>query len=303
MHERDVVSGMAVFVAVVEGGSLAAAARSTGLTPSAVSKLVSRLERDLGSSLLRRTTRRMSVTDAGQIYYERARAILDELRAVEQEMASQGSAPRGLLRVSAPQLLGQTRVLPILLTFIARHPAISLDLDLTDRSVDMVGERVDIAVRITSEPPPAYVARHVGSLRRVLCASPAYLRTRSDLRSPRDLQDHSCLVLGGPSTTDIWKLGSSERGSGAQSIRVTARVRLSNTLALYEAAKAGLGIADLPRYLVEADLKARRLLPVLSGFEPAERGVFVIYAAGSVLPLRVREASRCLVTELGKVLA
>jgi DNA-binding transcriptional LysR family regulator len=297
MRERDVVSGMAVFVAVVEGGSLAAAARSTGLTPSAVSKLVARLERDFGSALLRRTTRRMSVTDAGRTYYERARAILEDLRSVEEQMASHGSTPRGLLRVSAPQLLGQTRVLPILLAFLDKAPAVSLDLDVTDRRVDMVRERVDIAVRITSEPPSGFVARNVGSVRRVLCASPTYLRGRSAPRVPHDLGEHACLALGGPDTSDVWTFGEA-----AESVRITARVRVNTTLALQEAAKAGLGIADLPRYLVEDDLRARQLIPVLEGFEPLQRGVFVIYSAGSLIPLRAREASKHLVTELRKVL-
>ncbi len=185
---------MAVFVAVVEGGSLAAAARRTGLTASAVSKVVTRLERGFGAPLLRRTTRSMTLTDAGQTFFERARTILEELRLVEQEMASNNAEPRGLLRVSAPLLLGQRRVVPVLLAFMKKMPAISLDLDLTDRVVDMVGERIDVAVRITNEPPPSFVARRVGAVRRVLCASPTYLRSRRTPRAPRDLTEHSCLL-------------------------------------------------------------------------------------------------------------
>src|ERR1041384_3532280 len=153
MSERELVSGMSVFVAVVEGGSLAAAARSTGLTPSAVSKLVTRLEHGFGTRLLRRTTRRMTVTDSGQVFYERARAVLEGLRAVEQEMATTDAAPRGKLRVSASLHFGQVRVLPIVLAFMKRAPALSLELELTDRVVDLVSERVDIAVRVHSQAP------------------------------------------------------------------------------------------------------------------------------------------------------
>ena len=184
VQERDVVSGMAVFVAVVEGGSLAAAARSTGLTPSAVSKLVTRLEDGFGTQLLRRTTRRLTLTDAGQVSFDRSRTTLEDLRAVEQEMASQSHGPRGRLRVTAPQLFGQTTVLPLLLAFLKKAPAVSLDLELTDRSVDLVGERVDIAVRITTDPPSAFVARRVGEIGRVLCATPGYLRAHGTPRGP-----------------------------------------------------------------------------------------------------------------------
>jgi DNA-binding transcriptional LysR family regulator len=296
MQERDVVSGMAVFVAVVEGGSLAAAARRTGLTPSAVSKLITRLEKDFSAPLLRRTTRSLTVTDAGQTFFERARTILDELRAVEQEMASQSSSPRGRLRVTAPQLLGQMAVLPSLLAFLKKTPAVTLDFDLTDRTVDMVAERVDIAVRITSDPPPSFVARRVGVIRRVLCASPAYLRARGTPRAPADLAEHACLRLSGHGNSELWQLGNDKHG--AVSVRVLPRLRASGTLSLYEAAKAGLGIADLPGYLVADDLRARRLVSVLESFEPTPRGVFVIYPAGPLIPVRAREAAVHLIREL-----
>ena len=302
MHERDVVSGMAVFVAVVESGSLAGAARRTGLTPSAVSKLVARLERGFGSPLLRRSTRSMTVTDAGLTYFDRARTILEELRAVEQEMASKNDEPRGLVRASASLLLGQTRVVPILLAFLKKTPAVSLDLELTDRVVDMVGDRIDVAVRITSEPPPSFVARRVGTLRRVLCASPGYLRARRAPKTPRDLAQHACLLLSGAAASDTWHFGSAKAKAPPESVRVKARLRVSNTISLHEAVKAGLGIADLPRYLVEDDLRAGRLLSVLEPFETEERGIFVVYPAGPLLPARVRVLAKHLVHELEKAL-
>src|ERR1041384_782170 len=149
MHERELVAGMAVFVAAVQGGSLTAAARATGLTPSAVSKAVARLEQGFGTPLLRRSTRSMRVTDAGQVFFERARAVLEELRSVDAQMASDRAAPRGRLRISAPLVFGQTRVAPALIGFMKQNPAVSIDLDLTDRFVDLVEERVDVAVRVT----------------------------------------------------------------------------------------------------------------------------------------------------------
>lgn len=287
MSERDVVSGMSVFVAVVEAGSLAGAARRTGLTASAVSKLVSRLEAGFGTALLRRTTRRMTVTDAGLTFYERARGVLSELRAVEQEMASKDPEPRGRLRISASLLLGQVHVLPALLSFLKKAPRVALDLELSDRVVDLVSERIDVAVRITASPPPSFVARRVGSVTNVRCASPAYLKARGVPSSPTELAQHSRLQL-----LD----GAAIEGSGA------ARLRFSTSVAVHEAAKAGLGIADLPGYLVEDDLRARRLTRVLADFEEPARSVYVIYAAGSLLPTRVREVVRHLERELKSVL-
>lgn len=299
MGDRELVSGMSVFVAVVEGGSLASAARSTGLTPSAVSKLVTRLEQGFGTRLLRRTTRRMTVTDSGQVFYERARAVLSELRAVEQEMASSDAAPRGKLRVSASLHFGQVRVVPILLAFMKKTPALELELELTDRVVDLVSERVDIAVRVHSRPPASFVARRVGAVQRVLCASPSYLRGAGTPRTPAELAQHSCLHLLGDAGAEGWSL----RMNGAPvSVRAAPRIRLSNTAAIHEAAKAGLGIADLPDYLVEEDLQARRLALVLPQLRTPPSNVYVIYAPGRLLPTRVREAAGYLEKELKKAL-
>jgi DNA-binding transcriptional LysR family regulator len=300
MHERDLVSGMSVFVAVVETGSLAAAARRTRLTPSAVSKLVARLETRLGAQLLRRTTRSMTVTDAGQTFYERAGAVLAAIRGIEEEVAVGDVEPRGLVRVSASQFFGQGRVAPILVGFQKKFPRVSLDLDLTDRPVDMVGERTDVAVRITAAPPPSFVARRVGSIRRVLCASPAYLKNAPPPRRPGDLDRHSCLLIGGPSASPYWHFASD--GAPRTSARIEPRLRVNSTLALHEAALAGLGIAELPSYLVEADLRARRLVRVLDQFAPTEIGVYVIYPPAALLPARVRALVKYLVPELEKVL-
>lgn len=290
MRERDLVSGMSVFVAVVEGGSLAAAARRSRLTASAVSKLVTRLEAHLGARLIRRTTRRMTVTDAGQRFYARAGAVLSELRAIEDETAGEQAAPRGRVRVSIPQFFGPSRVVPILLAFQASHPDVSLDLELSDRAVDLVGERVDLAIRITNTPPDSFVARKVGVVRRILCASPAYLKQRTTPRSFADLREHDCLVLGGPDAAPSWHHGGEPR------------LRVTSTLVLHEGARAGLGIAELPDYLVADDLRARRLVRILATQAPKELGVHAIYPQAKLLPARVRALVAHVVPALGAAL-
>jgi DNA-binding transcriptional LysR family regulator len=293
---------MTVFVAVVEGGSLAAAARRTGLTPSAVSKLVARLEADFGARLLRRTTRSMSLTDAGHTYFERARRILNDLREVEREIASKSAEPRGVLRVTAPLLLGQTRVLPLLFEFLATMPHVTLDLDLNDRVVDMVAERIDIAVRVTGAPPPLFVARRVGTVRRIFCASREYLAGRDVPRTPGDLAHHACLVLAGHGAPDVWQFGPPRPSGPTQTVRVNPRLLVNNTFSLLDAVRAGLGIAELPEYLVEDDLRSRRLVRLLETFKVDERGAFVVYPGGRLLPARVREAAKHLTRELAKAL-
>jgi DNA-binding transcriptional LysR family regulator len=212
---------------------------------------------------------------------------------VEQEMESKDPEPRGRLRVSASLLLGQVHVLPLLLSFLEKAPRVALDLELSDRAVDLVSERVDVAVRITNGPPPSFVARRVGSVSNVLCASPAYLKAHGAPRSLSDLAQHSCLQL----------LDSAALDSVARGPRVSARLRFSSSVALHEAARAGLGIADLPGYLVEGDLRAHRLTRVLAKHEPPARSVYVIYGAGSLLPTRVREVVRHLERGLKKVLS
>ncbi|HXK18885.1 MAG TPA: LysR family transcriptional regulator, partial [Polyangiaceae bacterium] len=290
MHERDIVSGMSVFVAVVRAGSFTSAAKATGLTPSAVSKTIARLETGFGTQLVSRSTRRMTVTDAGQAFFERSASVLEELRAIEQEMASTSAEPRGRVRLSAPLLFGQALVAPAVFSFMKKAPAVSVDLDLSDRFVDLVEERVDIAVRITSQPPASFVARRAGYIRRSLCASPAYLRGAPKLRKPQDLSQHACLVAPYQSSS-VWEFPGGA-GAAPESVRIEARLRLNSTMALHDAARAGLGIADLPRYLVEEDLRSRRLVAVLQPLETRASSVFVIYGSGSFLPARTRELAK-----------
>jgi DNA-binding transcriptional LysR family regulator len=173
-----------------------------------------------------------------------------------------------------------------------------MELELTDRMVDLVAERVDVAVRLTAEPPPSFVARRVGVVRRVLCASPAYLRTQPAPRTPSDLTQHNCLLLASPVAAETWKFRATPGNAAPITVRVSGRLRASNTLSLHEAAVAGLGIAELPRYLVEPDLKARRLVSVLDAFDTGSREVFVVYASGRLLPARVRSLVEYLVPEL-----
>jgi LysR family transcriptional activator of dmlA len=284
----EVVRGMAAIVAVADHGSLAAAAQALALTPSAVSKLVSRAEARLGARLLQRSTRRVVFTDAGLAYCERARRVLAELDAGERELQERDPVPRGTLTVSAPASYGQVRVVPLVLGFQRRYPEVAVRLDLTDRHVDLLEERVDLAVRVTASPPLALVARKLEDDVRVLCASPAYLAARPAPASPAELVDHVCLALLGGGAIQPWPLRDRRAERAVRDRLARAPLALSTILALREAALGGVGIADLPHVLVADDLAAGRLVGVLDGHLAVSRAVYLLHAPTPFLPAKIR---------------
>jgi DNA-binding transcriptional LysR family regulator len=291
--DRDTFAGMGAFLAAVEEGSFSKAATKLGLTPSGVSKLVTRLEEKLDVRLFHRTTRQMQLTDIGTFYLDRARRIFEDVRALEDEIERSTDAPRGLLRVTAPAVLGHHRVLPAVISFRQAFPDVKVDLLLVDHQVDLVDGRIDVAVRMTASPPLSYVAKKLGDDTRRLCASRDYLARRGRPARPSDLQTHDCLVFITEGTAVPWKLRS-EAGK-PMSVRVCGPLQTNNTLSLREAALAGLGIADLPSYLVAEDLRAGRLEAVLDDFVGSERAVYALHASGRSLPARTREFVKVLV--------
>ena len=291
--DRDTFAGMGAFLAAVEEGSFSRAATKLGLTPSGVSKLVARLEERLDVRLFHRTTRQMQLTDIGSFYLDRVRRIFDDVRALEVELERTTDAPRGTLRVTAPALLGHHRVLPAVIAFRRAFPDVKVDLLFVDDLVDLIEERIDVAVRMTASPPLSYVAKKLGDDTRKLCASRDYLARRGRPARPGDLQKHDCLVFVTEGTPVPWKLRS-EAGKRA-SVRVCGPLQTNSVPSLRDAALAGLGIADLPSYLVADDLRAGRLESVLDEFVAPERAVYALYASGRSLPARSREFVKLLV--------
>jgi DNA-binding transcriptional LysR family regulator len=294
--ERDTFAAMVAFLTTVEEGSFSGAATKMGLTPSGVSKLISRLEERLRVRLFHRTTRQMRLTDVGEVYLERSRRILDDLDALERAMEPTDDVPRGQLRVTAPVVLGHVRVLPAVLAFRAAFPDVKVDFVLTDRVVDLIEEQVDVAVRRTASPPMSYVAKKLGDDVRVVCASPAYLAKRGHPSRPQDLARHDCFAFV-PGAVDApaeaWKLRS-EAGKPI-AVRACGHLRMNNVMSLREAALAGLGIADLPAYLVADDLRAGRLESILDAYVAVDRAFYAVYAPAVPVPARVREIVRLLV--------
>ncbi|WP_146651469.1 LysR family transcriptional regulator [Labilithrix luteola] len=260
-------------VAIADCGSFAAAGARLGLTPSAVSKTVTRVEARLGIRLLQRTTRRVALTDAGEAYVVRGRQLLADFEGLERETSSRDETIRGTLRVSAPAVYGSVKVAPLLTVLASKHPALDVHLTCDDRLVDMVVERIDVGVRILSTLPAEFVARELTEDRRGLYASPAYLRRAGTPRTLDDLASHALVVYsGGPTTV--------RRG------RVVFAT--DNILAAREAARGGLGIAELPEYLARDDAAAVALREVLPGVVPPTRKIYALYLPSRYLPPQVR---------------
>jgi DNA-binding transcriptional LysR family regulator len=300
MESVEVTRTLCLLVAVAEGRSFSAAAKALHLTPSAVSKAVARVEARLGARLVQRTTRRVSLTDLGQIYVERGRAVLAELDRIEREVTARDDAVRGSLRVAAPTIYGALRAAPLVARFQREYPQVDVDLRCNDDVVDLAGDRVDVALRMIAAPPAEVVARRLEPDRRGLYASPVYLERSPRVRDVDDLALHAALhyVRYGARTARSveWQLVA----EGAQRrVRSVAVFSSDSVLAVHEAARVGLGIAELPTYLADRDVKEGVLRELLAGSLPVRRSVFAMYLPSLYLPQR----TRALVAFLEKAIA
>jgi len=277
---------MEVFVRVVEQGGFSAAARACRMTPSAVSKLVARLEARLGVRMVNRSTRRFQLTPEGAAFYERSVAVLADLDEAERE-ASSGAQPSGRLRVNSNVPVGTHLLLPIVPAFLACHPQVSLDIALTDRVVDLLEDRTDVALRSGPLKSSRLVARKLGQTRLMVVASPAYLARVGMPRTPADLANHNCLAFSYARAVNGWPF--TRRGRRAE-VMPQGNTQISDGEALRAVAVAGLGVARLAAFQVRADLDAGRLVPVLEDYDPGEtEDIHAVYVGqGAHLPARVR---------------
>lgn len=281
----DSLDEMAVFAGVAEAGGFTAAAAVLGISKSAVSKRVSRLEDRLGARLLNRTTRRLSLTEVGAAFHERCIRILAEVEEAELAVSNLQAKPRGTLRVNAPMSFGVLHVVPALAGFMSRYPELKVDLVLNDRVVDLIEEGFDVAVRIANLPDSSLVARRLASFRRVVCASPDYLRRHGTPVHPRDLRDHNCLNYTYLLTTGGWRF----RGpSGPLTVSVSGTLEANNGDALCAAALSGIGVCMLPIFIVDKDLLAGRLQAVLRDFEETGLSIQAVFPHARHLSAKVR---------------
>jgi DNA-binding transcriptional LysR family regulator len=263
----DKLSAMATFVRAVDAGSLSGAARSLPSSLTSVSRQISALEEHFGTRLLLRTTRRLALTDEGRILYERAKAILGEVKEIEAALSRDRHQPSGRIRVAAPSLMGRLVIAPLLAEFLRRYPALSVDLLLVDRAVDLVEEDIHLAIRIGRLRDSQLVARKLADLRMIVCAAPAYLAQRGAPQAPGDLAHHDCLVFSDVPSSAEWRFA--DDGKAGRKIRISGRLWMNSLDALATAAKEGAGIVRVPSWQAEADLAAGRLVRLLAEYEPA----------------------------------
>ena len=277
---------MEVFVRVVEQGGFSAAARACRMTPSAVSKLVARLEARLGTRMVNRSTRRFQLTPEGVAFYERSVAVLADLDEAERE-ASAGAQPSGRLRVNANVPVGTHLLLPIVPAFLACHPQVTLDIALTDRVIDLLEDRTDVALRSGPLKNSRLVARKLGQTRLMVVASPAYLARVGTPHTPADLANHNCLAFSYARAVNGWPF--TKRGRRTE-VMPQGNTQISDGEALRVVAVAGLGLARLAEFQVRADLDAGRLVPVLEDYNPGDtEEIHAVYVGqGAHLPARVR---------------
>jgi len=292
----DKLVSMRAFAKVVEHGSFSEAAREMRLSRSAVSKYVIDLEQDLGVRLLKRTTRSASPTENGRLYYERCVAILAEIEEADLAVAQLQAEPRGLLRVNAPMSFGTLHLGGAVAAFMERYPELQIELILSDQQLDTVQEGFDVTIRIADLADSSLVARRIVPARRVLCASPAYLKRRGTPRHPKDLREHACLSYGHLATGMQWKLTGKD---GDHWLQVPWTLCTNNAEVLRDAAVSGRGIALLPTFIASPDLRSGRLKMVLGAYRAPELSVCALYPPTRHLSMKVRVFIDFLVERFG----
>ena len=276
---------LTVFACVVKHSSYANAAEELKLSPSGVSRIVSRLEERLGARLLQRTTRKLSLTEAGAVFHERGAQILVDLADAEAEIQKTALHPRGTLRLSASVFFGRRYLAPLLTQLTTRFPELSFDLSLTNRFVDLVEEGIDLAIRIGALADSRLIARRLCTNRRILVASPAYLAARGVPKHPAELASHACVIFSGWSRAQEWHLIGPE---GPVTVEVAGRIASNNVDMVTDAAKAGLGITVGPTLSVSSALLSGELVPVLSEYRFEPTAVFAVYPSARQLSTKVR---------------
>ena len=285
----DTIAGMRLFTEVVDGGSFSAAARQLGMAPSSVARGIGALEDELGVRLLNRTTRKLSLTEAGRLYHERSKRILVEVDDAQLSVTQLEAEPRGTLRLSMPVAFGRLHIAPALPEFLASYPAVQIDCSLTDAFVDLVEEGVDLAIRIGDLQDSSLIARRLAANARVICGSPGYFERAGTPRTPQELGGHNCLVYKRQSNRATWRLRDRER---TYEIDVRGSLWANNADALHTAALAGVGLAILPTWMVGADLRRGALQVAFAEYQVSpgalDTSIYAVFPYARHLSPKVR---------------
>lgn len=281
----DKFQEMRVFAAVVDAGSFVAAAEALGMSKAAVSRHVSDLEQRLGARLMQRTTRRLSLTDEGEVFLARCRDILASVEESEAEISTRATSASGLLKLSVPVSFATRHLAPLWSEFLASHPRLTLDVHLADRVVDLVDEGFDLAVRIARLPDSSLVSRRLATTRLVMCAAPAYLKRRGKPKQPDDLASHDVIGYSLFATPGQWSLQGPD---GPVTVKTRPRLWTNNGDTSVAAAVRGAGIDLQPSFLIADELAGGRLVEVLPRYRAGELGIYAVYPSRKFVLPKVR---------------
>ncbi|MGF1686050.1 LysR family transcriptional regulator [Photobacterium japonica] len=284
-------SAMPVFVAVIQAGGFSPAAKLLGISKSAVSKRITQLEEQLGVKLLYRTTRKLSLTEAGEHYFEHAAQAYQAASHAEEAVQQLQGEPQGRLRISTPMSFGRLHVAPMIPAFLKRYPKISLDMVMDDKRVDMVADGVDLAIRTGDLADSSLIARHLAPMHSVLCASPAYLAEHGMPRTLMELENHNCLIFSYSNDVKEWTfVKSNPQGDSQETVTVvvSGNYRVNNSEALHEAILHGIGIGRLPTFVAGKDIQNGRLIPLFPEYQMASITLNAVFLERKYMPAKVR---------------
>ncbi|WDZ96768.1 LysR family transcriptional regulator [Herbaspirillum sp. WKF16] len=273
------------FVAVADLGSFVKAADALGISKAAVSRTVLELEARLGSRLMQRTTRRLSLTEAGTLYLERCKQIVAALEEADDLLTAGASNPAGLLRINAPQTFGVLHLAPLWPMFLERHPGVALDITLSDRIVDIIDEGFDMAIRIARLSDSTLVHRKLTTTNLQVCASPAYLEQHGTPLHPHELAQHQAISYSYNASKDDWQFTGPE---GPVTVKVNSRMHVNNGDSCVAAALGGVGITRQPTFMIDQHLRSGQLVPILTDYSSPELGIYAVYPSRTHLPAKVR---------------
>lgn len=276
---------MQVFVESVNQGGFSAAGRQLSLSPSAVSKLITRLENRLGVRLFNRTTRLVNLTEAGQAFYKRCVEILEEVENAETSITGFGHVPKGILRINSTPGFFKHQLLPIMFEFQRLYPQLIVDFQLTGQPIDLINDGVDLAIRLGVLKDTSLVARKLGESNRIVCASPLYLKNNGIPSTPTALLKHNCLRLSTSDVFNQWKFSYDEK---EEEIATKGNFITDNVDALYEYTLMGGGIARLSSFMIGEDIKAGRLVPILKNYTIEKQQIHAVFPHRKYLPAKVR---------------
>lgn len=286
----DKIKAMELFIYSSQAGSMSAAGRRFGLSPASVSRQITSLEDDLGVRLLNRTSRRLSLTEAGQIYLNRAERVLQDIQEMSGEVRQLSARPYGSLRVQSRISLGTQHVAPLIPEFLQRYPELKVDLRLVDSDLDLVEHTIDVAIRTGNLMDSSLIVRRIGTNPRVVCASPAYLERHAAPQSPNDLSRHNCLTYSSELFPSVWRFGRPEEPP--IEVQPKGNFTTNNAESLRLATFAGLGLALLPRWSIHNELDSGRLVAVLDSYDATatdfDTGIYAVYHSKRHLSVKTR---------------